>query len=90
LSALEALASGTPVIGTRAGGLPEVVRSGETGFLCEVGDVDGMAKAGLSILSDREKWKAMSELGASDARARFSLDQIVSQYEHLYTTSLER
>jgi N-acetyl-alpha-D-glucosaminyl L-malate synthase BshA len=90
LSALEALASGTPVIGTRAGGLPEVVRSGETGFLCEVGDVDGMARAGLSILSDREKWKAMSELGASDARARFSLDQIVSQYEHLYTTSLER
>jgi len=88
LSALEALASGVPVIGTRAGGLPEVVRDGETGYLCEVGDVDGMSAAALSILTDPEKWRAMSELGASDARARFSLNEIVSQYEHLYTTSL--
>ena len=48
LSALEALASGVPVIGARAGGLPEVVRDGETGFLCDVGDVDGMAKAAVS------------------------------------------
>lgn len=89
LSALEALASGVPVIGTRAGGLPEVVREGETGYLCEVGDVDSMARASLSILKDPEKWRAMSELGASDARARFSLNEIVSQYENLYTTSLE-
>jgi N-acetyl-alpha-D-glucosaminyl L-malate synthase BshA len=88
LSALEALASGVPVIGTRAGGLPEVVRDGETGYLCEVGDVESMSNAALSILTDADKWRAMSELGASDARARFSLNEIVSQYEHLYTTSL--
>lgn len=90
LSALEALASGVPVIGARAGGLPEVVRHGETGILCEVGDVDGMATAAISILDNRETWASMSELGAADARARFSLDQIVSQYEHLYTTSLQK
>jgi N-acetyl-alpha-D-glucosaminyl L-malate synthase BshA len=88
LSALEALASGVPVIGTNAGGLPEVVRDGETGYLCPVGDVDAMSEAALSILRDRDKWNAMSKLGASDARERFSLEQIVSQYEHLYTTSL--
>ena len=88
LSALEALASGVPVIGTNAGGVPEVVRNGETGFLCAVGDVRGMAEAGLSILGDRDRWQAMSDLGAADARARFSLDAVVSQYEHLYITSL--
>ena len=88
LSALEALASGVPVIGARAGGLPEVVRHGETGYLCDVGDVEGMANAALSILTDREKWRTMSEFGARDARARFSLNEIVSQYERLYTTSL--
>ena len=89
LSALEALASGVPVIGTNAGGLPEVVRDGETGVLCGVGDVEGMSAAALSILLDRAKWTAMSVLGAEDARARFSLNAIVSQYEHLYMTSLE-
>jgi N-acetyl-alpha-D-glucosaminyl L-malate synthase BshA len=88
LSALEALASGVPVIGTRAGGLPEVVRDGETGFLCEVGDVDEMARLALSLLHDPERWKEMSELGAADARSRFSKNEIVSQYEQMYITSL--
>jgi N-acetyl-alpha-D-glucosaminyl L-malate synthase BshA len=88
LSALEALASGAPVIGTDAGGVPEVVRNGETGYLCEVGDIEGMSQRAIEILSDPAKWEAMSELGAEDARARFSLDAIVSQYEHLYRTSL--
>jgi N-acetyl-alpha-D-glucosaminyl L-malate synthase BshA len=88
LSALEALASGVPVVGTAAGGMPEVVRNGETGVLCEPGDVDGMSSAALEILSDSDRWSAMSRLGAADARARFSLSEIVTQYEHLYTTSL--
>ena len=84
LSALEALASGVPVIGANAGGLPEVVRNGETGFLCEVGDVDGMSAAAIGLLEDKAKWQKMSERGAADARARFSLDAIVSQYEAMY------
>ncbi|MEO8194646.1 MAG: N-acetyl-alpha-D-glucosaminyl L-malate synthase BshA [Gemmatimonadales bacterium] len=89
LSALEALASGVPVVGTAAGGLPEVVRDGETGFLCTVGDVEGMSRASLAILEDKAKWKSMSDLGAADARERFSLDQIVTRYEQLYKSSLE-
>ncbi|HEY4955481.1 MAG TPA: N-acetyl-alpha-D-glucosaminyl L-malate synthase BshA [Gemmatimonadaceae bacterium] len=88
LSALEALASGVPVIGADAGGLPEVVRNGETGFLCKVGDVEAMAAAALDLLRNPDKWKAMSDLGAADARARFSQDEIVSQYEQMYETSL--
>ena len=88
LSALEALASGVPVVGTDAGGMPEVVRNGETGILCPVGDVDAMAGAALQILGDKERWDEMSRLGAEDARARFSLNEIVTKYEHLYTTSL--
>jgi N-acetyl-alpha-D-glucosaminyl L-malate synthase BshA len=88
LSALEALASGVPVIGTNAGGLPEVVRNGETGFLFKVGDVEGMGTAALELLRNPEMWNAMSELGAADARARFSQDEIVSQYEQMYRTSL--
>jgi len=88
LSALEALASCVPVVCTRVGGLPEVVRDGETGFLFDVGDVDGMARVSLDLLRDPERWQQMSKLAAADARARFSEEQIVTQYEHMYRTSL--
>lgn len=88
LSALEALASGVPVVGTNAGGLPEVVRNGETGVLCRVGDIPGMAAASLEILQDPKRWSEMSKLAAADARERFSRDAIVSKYESLYRTSL--
>jgi len=88
LSALEALASGVPVIGTNAGGLPEVIRDGETGVLCGVGDVPGMAAAALEILQNPKRWSAMSKLAAADSRERFSRDAIVTKYETLYRTSL--
>jgi N-acetyl-alpha-D-glucosaminyl L-malate synthase BshA len=88
LSALEALATGVPVIGSRAGGLPEVVRDGETGALCAVGDVEGMAQAALTLLRDPARWRAASTLAAADARARFAMDAVVAQYESFYTSAL--
>ena len=88
LSALEALACGVPVIGTRAGGLPEVVRDGVTGFLRDVGDVEGMSAAAVDILSSSEKWKTMSDAAAADARERFSQNDIVTRYETFYTRVL--
>jgi L-malate glycosyltransferase len=88
LSALEALASGVPVIGARAGGLPEVVRSGETGVLCEPEDVDGMASAAIALLSDDARWRAMSARASADARARFGQEAVVAQYEAFYERSL--
>src|SRR5207253_2503689 len=57
LAGLEAMACGVPVIGTAAGGLPEVVVDGETGYLRPVGDVEGMAEAALDLIRDREKWQ---------------------------------
>ncbi len=89
LSALEALACGVPVVGCRTGGLPEVVRDGETGALCDVGDIEGMAKGALHLLSDNERWSRASELAARDARERFSLDAIVTRYENLYEDAVE-
>ena len=84
LSALEALSCGVPVIGCNVGGLPEVVRDGETGALLAPGDIDGLSAAALGILCDEAKWQRMSTLAAADARARFSEDAVVPQYEALY------
>ena len=65
-----------------------MVREGETGILCAVGDVPGMAAASLEILRDPKHWAEMSRLAAADARERFSRDAIVTKYESLYRTSL--
>jgi N-acetyl-alpha-D-glucosaminyl L-malate synthase BshA len=88
LSALEALASGVPVIGTKAGGLPEVVRHGETGYLAEVGDVEAMSDAAIELLLNKDKWQRASTRAAADARERFSQAEIVRQYEEFYRYAL--
>ncbi|HEU4565987.1 MAG TPA: N-acetyl-alpha-D-glucosaminyl L-malate synthase BshA [Gemmatimonadaceae bacterium] len=88
LSALEALACGVPVVGSRAGGLPEVVRDGVTGALRPVGDVEGMAAAAVEILGSEELWHEMSRAAATDARERFSEADIVTQYERYYERAL--
>jgi L-malate glycosyltransferase len=88
LSALEALASGVPVVASRVGGLPEVVQDGETGILCPVGDITAMADAARELLRNGSRWRAMSRRAAADARARFDRDTIVGQYEALYNETV--
>jgi glycosyltransferase involved in cell wall biosynthesis len=90
LSALEALASGVPVVGSNAGGIPEVVRDGETGVLCAVGDIEAMSDAAIELLRDEKRWASMSALATSDARERFSLNNVVAEYEAVYQYTLER
>lgn len=89
LGALEALASGVPVIGADVGGLPEVVRHGETGYLAPVGDVDAMADAAIELLLDEAKWSRASRLATEDARTRFSQTEIVRQYEEFYRYAMD-
>ena len=78
-----------PVVGSRAGGLPEVVRDGETGALCAVGDVEGMAARRDPAAHRRRPLASdVEHAAAADARARFSLDQVVAQYEAFYVDAL--
>ena len=88
LSALEALASGVPVVGARVGGVPEVVNDGVTGALLPLGDVAGMAEAALRFL-EPARWLVASTAAASDARARFATADVVAQYERVYVEALE-
>lgn len=84
LAALEAMSCEVPVIATTAGGLPEVVMDGQTGFLRPVGDVDGMAAAAVDLLSDEPKRLAFAAAGRKLAVDRFAQDVIVGRYRELY------
>lgn len=84
LSALEAMANEVPVVGSDAGGLPEVVKHAETGFLLPVGDVEGMAARSIEILKDDEHHRALGRAGRCRVAALFDADRVVSQYERFY------
>ena len=84
LAALEAMACGVPVVVSRTGGLPEVVVEGETGFLCQVGDVEGMARRALQILEDGELRRRLGEAAVQRVRTEFCAERVVPQYEALY------
>lgn len=84
LSALEAMASATPAVASRAGGLPEVIEDGVSGILCPVGQIDQFAERIVALLQDQASWEAMSAEARNHAHAHFCRDKIIPQYEAIY------
>jgi N-acetyl-alpha-D-glucosaminyl L-malate synthase BshA len=84
LSALEAMAAGVPVVGSDAGGLPEVVKHGESGYLLPVGDVEGMAARTIEVLRDDERRREIGEAARHRVASLFDADRVVAQYEAVY------
>lgn len=84
LSALEAMACGVPVVATNVGGLPEVVKDGECGYLVEVGNIEKMVEYALNILKDKELSIRLGNCGNKIAHEKFSIENIVSEYEKFY------
>ena len=88
LAALEAMSCGVPVIGTAAGGLPEVVQDGVEGFLRPVGDVEGMSEGAIRLLEDDALWQRFSTAARLRAEREFPTDELVSRYRALYEKTL--
>jgi N-acetyl-alpha-D-glucosaminyl L-malate synthase BshA len=84
LAGLEAQACEVPVVGSRIGGIPEVVEDGVTGLLYELGDVEAMAAGALALLSDPARHRAMAERARRRAVERFAEAKVVAQYRALY------
>jgi len=89
LAALEAMACGLPVISSSVGGLPELVRHNETGFIAEIGDIDRMAKYTLELLTNDKKYKIFSENARARAVSKFDTSIVVPLYEEYYEQILK-
>jgi N-acetyl-alpha-D-glucosaminyl L-malate synthase BshA len=84
LAALEAMAHKVPVIASRVGGLPEVVRHGVDGFLEPAGDVEAMARDALALAQDSELRKRMGLAAQERALGTFEEGPIIDLYQSVY------
>lgn len=89
LAALEAMASGVPVISSNTGGIPEVNIHGVSGFLSNINDVEDMSKNGIYILSDNERLQTFKANAKIEAK-KFDIHQIVPMYEKIYEDTLKK
>lgn len=90
LVALEAMACGVPTVGSIAGGIPELVTHGETGFLAPIGDVNAMAEHCLTLLTQPEQMKRFREACLHRAKNDFSSERMMQTYESIYYRVLQR
>jgi glycosyltransferase involved in cell wall biosynthesis len=83
-SILDAMAAGKPVVGTRTGGIPEVVNNGETGLLVPPADPDRLAEAIVELLRDPAKRQRMGEAGWVRVRGQFTLERMIDGTRNVY------
>ena len=84
LSILESMIAGIPAVGTDSGGVAEVIRHGENGFLIPVGDSDALAERLDELLADDAKRSAFGAQAKRDAEATFLAEQMTRKIEKLY------
>ena len=89
LAALEAMASGVPVISTNTGGLPEVNIDGYSGYLSDVNAVADMSANAIKILKDRETLKTFKANAKAQSK-KFGIHTIVPKYEAIYEETLDK
>lgn len=84
LAALEAMACGLPVISSSVGGLPELVKHNDCGYIAEIGDVDRMAKYTLDLLTNEKKYEIFSNNARKRAVNEFDKSKVIPLYEEHY------
>ena len=90
LAALEAMACEVPVVASRVGGLPEVIAHGDSGFLHEPNDIEGMARSVVMLLTDQQSHHRVAVSARQVVHQRFCDAKIVPMYEAYYEEILAR
>jgi glycosyltransferase involved in cell wall biosynthesis len=90
VTAIEALASGCPVVATRVGGVPDVVTDGEDGFLVDPGDVEGLAASLARLANDPALRARMGGAGRERMRSRYAVDRLIDDVDRLYRELLQQ
>ena len=81
---VEAMAAGKPVVGSRVGGIPDLIEDGQTGYLVPPADEKALAAAILKLLNDRDHARLMGERGKQRCQ-RYSLDAMIAKLDDLYS-----
>jgi glycosyltransferase involved in cell wall biosynthesis len=82
------MAAGLPIVASRVGGIPELVRHGRTGLLAESEQPESLAAALYELLSDRGRMQTMGESARQVALAEYSRDLYTRRHLELYQTLL--
>ncbi|MDH9837429.1 N-acetyl-alpha-D-glucosaminyl L-malate synthase BshA [Staphylococcus capitis] len=90
LTLLEAMKTGVLPIGTNVGGIKEVIKHEETGFIVNIGDSEKAAQYAIQLLENPNLYKQMQSKMLEDIRDRFASELITDQYEHYYKKMLEQ
>lgn len=85
---MEAMASGVPVVASRVGGVPDLVRDGETGFLIDPGDVATLAARIREVTSDAALWTKLSNASRREIQ-RYEWPSVIAQLEHQLCLTVE-
>ena len=78
-----------PVVASRVGGIPEIVRQDETGVLVSPGDPQELARALADMLGDELKGRRLGEMGRERVAQTFGLDRMIAQLDDLYWELIE-
>jgi glycosyltransferase involved in cell wall biosynthesis len=81
---LDALALGKPVVGTNAGGIPEIIKDGETGRLVAAGNPQALAHGIIQMLAHREDAQKMAQRGQAMVKEQFSIEAMVDNNIAVY------
>lgn len=85
---LEAIACGTPVIGSDIGGITDIIKDGETGLLAKSENPEDIAKQIIEILSNERLRQKLSEYGITLVKERFSWDIVTKQFIEIFSNRI--